>query len=79
MLILPEVIGTGWLGVKDTGKDLGDVGAEAGVEVLACLLLVVPPGGSLAAGDDRIEGGGLVLRTQVIASAPAPTPGRHGS
>ena len=69
MLILPEVIGTGWLGVKDTGKDLWDVGAEAGVEVLACLLLVVPLGGSLTAGNGPVEGGGRVFRTQVFSAS----------
>ena len=67
MLLLPETIWTGRLGVKDGGKDLGDIGAEAGVGVQVRLLLVLLLGGPLAAGDGRIEGGGCVLRTQVFA------------
>jgi len=66
MLILSEVIRAGRLGVKDAGKDLGDIGAVAGVEVRR-LLLVAVFGGPLAAGDGRVEGGGRVLGTEVFA------------
>ena len=67
MLILSEMIRTGRLGVKDSGKNLRNVGAEMRVLVRVCLLLVFLLGGPLASGDSRVECGGCVLRTQVPA------------
>jgi len=63
MLILAKVIRAGWRSVKHRGKNLGDIGAEAGVLVRVRPLLVAVFGVPLAAGDGRVEGGGRVLRT----------------
>jgi len=54
MLTLPEVIGADWVD-KGGGKDLGDVGAVAGVGVWAGLLLVEVFGRSMAAGERTIS------------------------
>lgn len=67
MLILSEPVRAGRMGVKGCGKDLGDVGAEAGVGVWRRFLLVALLGGPPAGDDGRVEGGGRVVRPQVLA------------
>ncbi|WP_431210329.1 hypothetical protein ACQ86N_30450 [Puia sp. P3] len=63
---MSKAVGVGRLGVRGGGKDLGNIGAEAGFGMRG-LLLVTLFGGSQEGDDGRVEGGGGVLRTQVLA------------
>ena len=65
-LVISKVIGTGRLGVKDGGKDLGNVGAVSGIQVrfFPLSLLFCGP---LAAGDSRFDGGGRIFGAQCLA------------
>ncbi|GGA81799.1 hypothetical protein GCM10011511_00950 [Puia dinghuensis] len=65
-LVLSEVIGAGQVSVKDSGKDLRDIGAVAGILLRPCLLPFLLCGPLLAVNGCR-NGGSHVSGPQGFA------------